>query len=119
MLWSGSAAASPFAKSPRPHRFRWSRLPATWPAPPPGYARSARMVRGGRGTRPNTTPKRATPEGPRSTDPVFVGSTTTVQLAVTRPIDAPVTLGAPPAGGGPPAGPAPFGAPAGPALGER
>src|ERR1700733_12062350 len=30
-------------------------------------------------------------EGPRSTDPVFVGSTTTVQIAVTRPIDAPVT----------------------------
>lgn len=36
-------------------------------------------------------------EGPRSTDPVFVGTTTTVQIAVTRPIDAPVTLG-PPAG---------------------
>jgi uncharacterized protein with LGFP repeats len=30
-------------------------------------------------------------EGPRSTDPVFVGATTTVQIAVTRPIDAPVT----------------------------
>src|SRR5580693_3499778 len=30
-------------------------------------------------------------EGPRSTDPVFVGSTTTVQIAVTRPIDAPLT----------------------------
>ncbi|BCI92612.1 hypothetical protein NIIDMKKI_78180 [Mycobacterium kansasii] len=29
--------------------------------------------------------------GPRSTDPVFVGSTTTVQIAVTRPVDAPVT----------------------------
>jgi uncharacterized protein with LGFP repeats len=29
--------------------------------------------------------------GPRSTDPVFVGTTTTVQIAVTRPIDAPVT----------------------------
>lgn len=49
-------------------------------------------------------------EGPRSTDPVFVGATTTVQIAVTRPIDAPATLGArpdeaggsPPAGGGPP-----------------
>ncbi|BBX75516.1 LGFP repeat-containing protein [Mycobacterium shinjukuense] len=35
--------------------------------------------------------------GPRSTDPVFVGTTTTVQLAVTRPIDAPVTQ--PPPGG--------------------
>lgn len=35
-------------------------------------------------------------EGPRSTDPVFVGATTTVQIAVTRPIDAPVTLGARP-----------------------
>ncbi len=35
-------------------------------------------------------------EGPRSTDPVFVGTTRTVQIAVTRPIDAPVTLGAPP-----------------------
>src|SRR5208283_5647573 len=30
-------------------------------------------------------------EGPRSTDPVFVGTTTTVQVAVTRPIDAPLT----------------------------
>jgi uncharacterized protein with LGFP repeats len=29
--------------------------------------------------------------GPRSTDPVFVGSTTTVQIALTRPMDAPVT----------------------------
>lgn len=28
---------------------------------------------------------------PRSTDPVFVGATTAVQIAVTRPIDAPVT----------------------------
>jgi uncharacterized protein with LGFP repeats len=35
-------------------------------------------------------------EGPRSTDPVFVGSTTTVQIAVTRPIDAPMTQ--PPSG---------------------
>jgi uncharacterized protein with LGFP repeats len=30
-------------------------------------------------------------EGPRSTDPVFVGTTTTVQIAVTRPLDAAVT----------------------------
>jgi uncharacterized protein with LGFP repeats len=51
-------------------------------------------------------------EGPRSTDPLFVGTTRTVQIAVTRPIDAPVTLGAlpseagtPPAGGGPPPAP--------------
>lgn len=29
--------------------------------------------------------------GPRGTDPVFVGRTTTVQIAVTRPADAPVT----------------------------
>jgi uncharacterized protein with LGFP repeats len=29
--------------------------------------------------------------GPRSTDPVFVGTTTSVQIAVTRPIDAQVT----------------------------
>nr|WP_216638361.1 LGFP repeat-containing protein [Mycobacterium asiaticum] len=28
---------------------------------------------------------------PRSTDPVFVGNTTAVQIAVTRPVDAPVT----------------------------
>ncbi|WP_197506158.1 LGFP repeat-containing protein [Mycobacterium sp. ACS4054] len=35
-------------------------------------------------------------EGPRGTDPVFVGTTTTVEIAVTRPIDAPVTQ-APPA----------------------
>ncbi|WP_207547476.1 LGFP repeat-containing protein [Mycobacterium kubicae] len=34
--------------------------------------------------------------GPRSTDPVFVGTTTTVQIAVTRPIDAPVTQPPPP-----------------------
>jgi uncharacterized protein with LGFP repeats len=34
-------------------------------------------------------------EGPRSTDPVFVGTTTTVQIAVTRPIDAPVTQSPP------------------------
>lgn len=38
-------------------------------------------------------------EGPRGTDPVFVGTTTTVQIAVTRPMDAPVTqpVPAPPA----------------------
>jgi uncharacterized protein with LGFP repeats len=35
-------------------------------------------------------------EGPRSTDPVFVGATTTVQIAVTRPLDAPMTQPAPP-----------------------
>ena len=34
-------------------------------------------------------------EGPRSTDPVFVGTTRTVQIAVTGPIDAPATLGPP------------------------
>jgi uncharacterized protein with LGFP repeats len=39
-------------------------------------------------------------EGPRSTDPVFVGTTTTVQIAVTRPLDAAVT---PPASPGDPA----------------
>src|SRR6516165_10448940 len=44
----------------------------------------------------------AASEGPRSTDPVFVGTTRTVQIAVTRPIDAPVTLGAPPPAGAPP-----------------
>ncbi|OBA57677.1 cold-shock protein [Mycobacterium sp. 1100029.7] len=31
-------------------------------------------------------------EGPRSTDPVFVGTTTTVQIAVTRPLDAALTV---------------------------
>ncbi|WP_423790959.1 N-acetylmuramoyl-L-alanine amidase [Mycobacterium ahvazicum] len=36
-------------------------------------------------------------EGPRSTDPVFVGTTTTVQIAVTRPLDAAETVAAPPA----------------------
>src|SRR5947209_17914031 len=40
-------------------------------------------------------------EGPRSTDPVFVGTTKTVQIAVTRPVNAPTTQPAPPAGGGP------------------
>jgi uncharacterized protein with LGFP repeats len=34
--------------------------------------------------------------GPRGTDPVFVGRTTTVQIAVTRPPDAPVTAPAEP-----------------------
>jgi uncharacterized protein with LGFP repeats len=34
-------------------------------------------------------------EGPRSTDPVFVGTTTTVQIAVTRPLDAPMTQASP------------------------
>lgn len=34
-------------------------------------------------------------EGPRSTDPVFVGTTTTVQIAVTRPLDAAATVAAP------------------------
>jgi uncharacterized protein with LGFP repeats len=34
-------------------------------------------------------------EGPRSTDPLFVGTTRTVQIAVTRPIDAPLTQPAP------------------------
>ena len=35
-------------------------------------------------------------EGPRSTDPVFVGTTTTVQIAVTRPLDARMTQPTPP-----------------------
>lgn len=35
--------------------------------------------------------------GPRGTDPVFVGRTTTVQIAVTRPVDAPATAPAAPA----------------------
>lgn len=33
--------------------------------------------------------------GPRGTDPVFVGTTTAVQIAVTRPSGAPVTVGQP------------------------
>jgi len=33
--------------------------------------------------------------GPRGTDPVFVGSTTAVQIALTRPQDAPMTVAAP------------------------
>ncbi len=36
-------------------------------------------------------PDPASAEDTRSTNPVFVGATTTVQIAVTRPIDAPVT----------------------------
>src|SRR6185437_4425622 len=31
------------------------------------------------------------PAGPRSTEPVFVGTTTAVQIAITRPVDAAVT----------------------------
>ncbi len=38
--------------------------------------------------------------GPRGTDPVFVGLTTSVQIAVTRPADAPVTTTAPASGTG-------------------
>lgn len=34
-------------------------------------------------------------QGHRSTDPVFVGTTNTVQIAVTRPLDAPVTQAPP------------------------
>ena len=36
--------------------------------------------------------------GPRGTDPVFVGDTTAVQIAVTRPHDAPVTVAPPDTG---------------------
>jgi uncharacterized protein with LGFP repeats len=36
-----------------------------------------------------------TTHGPPGTDPVFVGNTTTVQIAVTRPVGAPVTSAAP------------------------
>jgi uncharacterized protein with LGFP repeats len=50
-------------------------------------------------------------EGPRSTDPVFVGTTTTVQIAVTRPIDAPVTQA--------PAGPPPSAPPDRDGLGYK
>lgn len=50
---------------------------------------------GGQGLTGSARPARPL-EGPRGTDPVFVGTTTTVQIAVTRPIDAPVTQ-APPA----------------------
>ncbi|PRC53855.1 cold-shock protein, partial [Mycobacterium sp. ITM-2017-0098] len=35
--------------------------------------------------------------GPKGTDPVFIGKTTTVQIAVTRPGDAPATAPAEPA----------------------
>ncbi|MFY2860961.1 N-acetylmuramoyl-L-alanine amidase [Mycobacterium sp. THU-M104] len=38
-----------------------------------------------------SAPPAAAPEGPRSTEPVFVGTTTTVQIAITRPMDAAVT----------------------------
>lgn len=40
---------------------------------------------------PDGTTAAGSLEGPRGTDPVFVGTTTTVEIAVTRPIDAPVT----------------------------
>ncbi|ORB30730.1 N-acetylmuramoyl-L-alanine amidase [Mycolicibacterium parafortuitum] len=39
--------------------------------------------------------------GPRGTEPVFIGRTTTVQIAVTRPHDAPVTAPAAPETDGP------------------
>ena len=41
--------------------------------------------------------------GPNGTEPLFVGRTTTVQIAVTRPPDAPATAPAPPAPGPRPA----------------
>jgi uncharacterized protein with LGFP repeats len=43
-----------------------------------------------------SAPSAGPTEGPRSTDPVFVGTTTTVQIAVTRPLDAPMTPPVPP-----------------------
>ncbi len=49
---------------------------------------------GGEGLAGSASPGGPT-AGPRSTDPVFVGTTTTVQIAVTRPIDAPVTQAPP------------------------
>ena len=49
---------------------------------------------GGEGLAASVRPAGPT-EGPRSTDPVFVGTTTTVQIAVTRPVDAAVTQPAP------------------------
>ena len=42
---------------------------------------------------PDPRPTEAPAQGPRSTDPVFVGTTTTVQIAITRPVDAAVTQG--------------------------
>lgn len=51
----------------------------------------------------STAPSAAAIQGPRSTDPVFVGTTTTVQIAITRPADAPPTQppAAPPPGARP------------------
>ncbi|BAX94989.1 hypothetical protein MSG_04883 [Mycobacterium shigaense] len=40
------------------------------------------------GGQPLTATATGPTEGPRSTDPVFVGTTTTVQIAITRPLDA-------------------------------
>jgi uncharacterized protein with LGFP repeats len=65
---------------------------------------------GGEGLAASAQPAGPT-EGPRSTDPVFVGTTTTVQIAVTRPLDARVTQ--------PPPAPAPNDPPAGDDLGYR
>ncbi len=50
---------------------------------------------------PDSADPTAPAEAPRGTDPVFVGNTTTVQIVVTRPMNAPVTRG--------PGGPAPSG----------
>ena len=43
----------------------------------------------------------AAAHGPRGTEPVFVGTTTAVQIAVTRPPDAPVTTAPPDVGDNP------------------
>ena len=50
---------------------------------------------------PDSADPAAPAEAPRGTDPVFVGNTTTVQIVVTRPMNAPVTRA--------PGGPAPSG----------
>jgi uncharacterized protein with LGFP repeats len=42
---------------------------------------------------PDSADPTAPAEAPRGTDPVFVGNTTTVQIVVTRPMNAPVTRG--------------------------
>ena len=57
---------------------------------------------------PDSADPTAPAEAPRGTDPVFVGNTTTVQIVVTRPMNAPVTRGP----GGPSAERRRFGIPA-------
>jgi uncharacterized protein with LGFP repeats len=76
------------AKRPDGSWGSWYQTEYETAAPDSGPASGAGLAGSAQSTGPT--------EGPRSTDPVFVGTTTTVQIAVTRPLDAPMTPPVPP-----------------------